>query len=472
MPIDPQALRALMRADAPNLVIGLLVAGAGLLTLALGARLRRRVAPLVWLGVFALVYGVRLLARTPTFRFYFDAPGIAWAYVAAALTYLVPVPLILFARALLPARRRLLGWCAAGVAAFALVGVATDAALHRPDALRTPNNAIAIVFFVVLLFWVFRPRTAPSADLRLVRLGAVLVSAAAVLDNLRGMGLLSGVGLSPWPGHDLEPFGFTANLACLATVAVRRLLGEARRLAVIDRELGIARQIQSSILPQALPQGAGLAMVARYRPMTAVAGDFYDFIQRESGRVGVLVADVSGHGVPAALIASMVMVALGAQRARAERPAEVLAGMNEALCGRLAGQYVTAAYLFIDTVARRVRYAAAGHPPLLRLARPEGATSSIEENGLVLGIMEGVPYTDVELPLCDGDRFLLYTDGLLEAANVRDELFGAERLTAALAETGRLDPETAAQRLLDRTDAWSGGPPSDDCTMVLVDWAG
>ena len=78
----------------------------------------------------------------------------------------------------------------------------------------------------------------------------------------------------------------------------------------------------------------------------------------------------------------------------------------------------------------------------------------------------------MELPLCNGDRFLLYTDGLLEAVNVRDELFGAERLTAALAETGRLDPETAAQRLLDRTDAGLGGPPSDDGTMVLVDWAG
>ena len=82
--------------------------------------------------------------------------------------------------------------------------------------------------------------------------------------------------------------------------------------------------------------------------MTAVAGDFYDFLEMDAHRIGILVADVSGHGVPAALIASMVKVAFAAQREHAESPAAVLAGMNETLCGRLAGQYVTAAYLFVD----------------------------------------------------------------------------------------------------------------------------
>ena len=87
--------------------------------------------------------------------------------------------------------------------------------------------------------------------------------------------------------------------------------------------------------------------------MTAVAGDFYDFLEIDAQRVGVLVADVSGHGVPAALIASMVKVALAAQREHADSPAAVLAGMNETLWGRLAGQYVTAAYLFIERSVSR-----------------------------------------------------------------------------------------------------------------------
>jgi len=117
------------------------------------------------------------------------------------------------------------------------------------------------------------------------------------------------------------------------------------------------------------------------------------------------------------------------------------------------------------------RYAAAGHPPLLCLSQAGGPAREVEENGLVLGIMERAAYTDVELPLQPGDRFLLYTDGLLEAANAADELFGPARLAAALAETAALPPAAAAERLLERVDAWSGRPPSDDCTLVLVDWA-
>ena len=103
--------------------------------------------------------------------------------------------------------------------------------------------------------------------------------------------------------------------------------------------------------------------------MTAVAGDFYDFLVIDPERVGILVADVSGHGVPAALIASMVKVAFAAQKDHADTTAAVLAGMNETLCGRLAGQYVTAAYLFIDTRSRMIRYGAAGHPPMLHLIK-------------------------------------------------------------------------------------------------------
>src|SRR5262249_56396715 len=127
------------------------------------------------------------------------------------------------------------------------------------------------------------------------------------------------------------------------TLATRRVLGEARRLVALDRELSIARQIQSSILPAAMPRIGGLDVAARYRPMTAVAGDFFDFLETERGHLGVLVADGSRPGVPAALIASMVKVALGAQRGRVDSPAALLSGMNQTLFGRIGGQYVTAA---------------------------------------------------------------------------------------------------------------------------------
>src|SRR6188472_1272462 len=112
--------------------------------------------------------------------------------------------------------------------------------------------------------------------------------------------------------------------------------------------------------------------------------------------------------------------------------------MNETLCGRLGGQYVTASYLFVDTASRVIRYGAAGHPPMLRLARTRGSVEQLEQNGLLLGFSERAPYCEVEQPLRAADRFLLYTDGLIEAANETDDLFGLERLEPAVAASGHL----------------------------------
>ena len=347
---------------------------------------------------------------------------------------------------------------------FATYAIASDAILRRPESATTPNNVIAIIFIAALLAVFVWPGHQPSPELRIAKLGVLAWSLTAVADNLRGIEVLD------FPGPELEPFGFTILVACLGTLAARRMLGDVRRLVVIDRELGIARQIQLSILPQTMPRVPGLTVVARYRPMTAVAGDFYDFIELDAHRLGVLVADVSGHGVPAALIASMVKVALAAQRERADCPAAVLTGLNETLSGRLAGQYVTAAYLFIDTHARFVRYGAAGHPPMLHAVRRDRDVHEVEQNGILLGFTEATSYQQLEQPLHDGDRFLLYTDGLIEAANAEDDLFGVERLKGTLADASALPPEVLADHLLTTIDRWSGQPPGDDLTLVLVDW--
>jgi sigma-B regulation protein RsbU (phosphoserine phosphatase) len=465
MPIDPADLRSMMRGDTVGLMLGLFLLVTGLLTLGVVGLLRRRASLLLWLGVFALLYGSRLLIRTGTFRLMFDVSAPAWDHVAAGITYSVPIPIVLFARALMPAWRRFWTVGAIGLTGFAVYAIASDARLNQPYSAATANNLIAIGFFAGVLALIFRPALPPTREVRTVRVGAVAVSLAAVADNLRGIGALT------FRGPDLEPFGFTVFIACLGTVAVWRVLADGQRLVAIDRELSIARQIQSSILPQAMPLVSGLSIVARYRPMTAVAGDFYDFLQLDTQRLGILVADVSGHGVPAALIASMVKVALAAQRERADSPAAVLAGLNQALHGHLAGQYVTAAYLFVDVRSRLIRYGAAGHPPMLRASRQDASVDEVTKNGLLLGFIEDTRYEEVEQPLRIGERFLLYTDGLIEAANADDDLFGLERLKANLAAAAGIPSHAVTETLLSVVDTWSGRPPGDDVTLVVVDSA-
>lgn len=128
----------------------------------------------------------------------------------------------------------------------------------------------------------------------------------------------------------------------------KRSIRTEEALASIRNELEIARRIQTSILPEAMPQLNGLKIAAQYIPMSQVAGDFYDFLVLDDRRLGVLIADVSGHGVPAALVASMVKVAIAAQAEHAHGPAKVMEGLNSVLTEKLQGQFVTGAYLLLD----------------------------------------------------------------------------------------------------------------------------
>jgi sigma-B regulation protein RsbU (phosphoserine phosphatase) len=454
----------MLRADALRLAIGPLLIAVGVAAAVAHLRSSRREgSALPWFGLFSFLYGLRLVARTDTFPLFFTAPPRFWVYVAAAITYVIPIPGILLTRAVFPAWRRPLGWAAAFVGAFAVAAVLSDAVRRHPASAEVPNNVIAIAFMLVGTALVFRPRAQTDRDLRTLRIGVATIVATALVDNLRGLHVPS------LPREDVEPLGSIVLIACLGAIAVRRAFKESERLLAIDKELSIARRIQSSILPAAMPKVGGISVAARYEPMTAVAGDFYDFLEIGEKRLGILVADVSGHGVPAALIASMVKVAIAAQKAQADRPAAVLAGMNETLAGRLGGQYVTAAYLFLDREAGFMRYSAAGHPPLLRWRRDEARPPEIEENGLPLGMMDVAEYRQLEQPLEAGDRFLLYTDGLVDATNKTGEFFTIERVKESVAAGAGLATEPLADLILARTRGWADEVAADDLTVVLVD---
>lgn len=454
----------MLRADALRLGLGPLLIAVGIAAAVVHVRSSRGAgSALPWFGLFSFLYGVRLLARTDTFPLFFGAPPVLWRHVASAITYVIPVPAMLLLRSVFPAWRRSFGWAAAGLGAFAAGAVLSDVIQRRPESAQAPNNLIAIAFMLVAAVFILRPRRDDTPDVRTLRIGLAAFAATAVVDNLRGLGVLT------WPRWEVEPLGSTVLIVGLGTIAVRRLLTDTQRLLAIDKELSIARRIQSSILPSAMPKVGGLSVAARYEPMTAVAGDFYDFLEIGGNRLGILVADVSGHGVPAALIASMVKVAIAAQKPQADRPAAVLAGMNETLAGGLGGQYVTAAYLFLDREAGLMRYSAAGHPPLLRWRRDEARAQEIEENGLPLGMMDVAEYRQLEQPLRAGDRFLLYTDGLVDATNKAGEFFTIERVKDAVAEGAGLATERVADLILARTRGWADEVAADDLTVVLVD---
>ena len=248
----------------------------------------------------------------------------------------------------------------------------------------------------------------------------------------------------------------------------------ARQLLEINHELEMAREIQLSILPHEIPKMSGLEIATRYLPMTSVAGDFYDFIIVDEKRIGILVADVSGHGLPAALIASMLKVALAAQSPHACDPARVLAGLNQSLCGKFKGHFVTAAYVFVDIEKQSMSYAGAGHPPLLLWRKSTRNASEVLENGLVLGLFPEATYSLVEVALEPGDKALLYTDGILETLSPSEQEFGSDLLKGFLESNHHLKAGIFVDLLLDELADWSAHPKGhgqdDDITVLAIDF--
>jgi sigma-B regulation protein RsbU (phosphoserine phosphatase) len=264
-----------------------------------------------------------------------------------------------------------------------------------------------------------------------------------------------------------------------ARVRSHILLREARaqlasQLRALNNELEMARQIQLSILPHSIPTLPGLEIAARFFPMTSVAGDFYDFIQIDDKHIGILIADVSGHGLPSALIASMLQVALTGQAGHASEPAQVLAGLNRALCGKFTHNFVTAAYVYLDLEKNFMRYAGAGHPPVLQWRISTGKTAKVLENGLVLGMFEEAIYEALEFPLELGDRYVLYTDGVPEAANPSEEEFGVDRFMSFIENHKHLGADQFVQTFLAELSRWSGQTAEqgqqDDITLLVVDF--
>jgi sigma-B regulation protein RsbU (phosphoserine phosphatase) len=247
----------------------------------------------------------------------------------------------------------------------------------------------------------------------------------------------------------------------------------ARQLLDLNNELEMAREIQLSILPHQIPKLEGLEIVARFIPMSLVAGDFYDFILVDEKHIGILVADVSGHGLAAALIASMLQVALAAQSPHACNPAQVLAGLNRSLCGKFKRHFVTAVYIFVDMEKNILSCSGAGHPPLLHWRAAKQSASEVLENGLLLGLFPTATYSSIDVPLHPGDRAILYTDGILETKSPSEEEYGSDLLRGFLVSNHDLKADMFADLLFDELRGWSertkGDGQEDDITLLVID---
>jgi phosphoserine phosphatase RsbU/P len=429
---------------------------------------------LIYFGLFCILYAVKLLTLLSSFRTLFDESQMFWNYVSWAITCTIILPAGLFVYHVADEHfRNFLRWLLVAQTVFTIFGILAAAFKVSLGKLLLTNNTmvlgtfIATALFLVASKWRPGPRRSLTREFRVFISGFLVWMLFVVHANLLGLGLKIS------PGHNLELVGFLVFVACLGYVSAYRTFTNEQRLIAIDKELEIARRIQSSTLPQCIPTLTGLQIAACYVPMSAVAGDLYDFVSVDEKRVGILVADVTGHGMPAALIASMLHVVFEGQAAHAHDPARVLTGLNRALCGKFDAHYVTAAYLFVDLEKSLLHYSAAAHPPLM-LASAAGNVREIEENGLMLGMFPEAVYSSVEIPVAPGDRCLLYTDGILEARNAGREEFGKSRCIEFLETQRDIPTALFANALLENIGGFSGynstRAQEDDITLLVLDF--
>ena len=467
--------RSDLRWDLANMAAAVAILSIALAAIALFFfRRRTRDLTLFYFGLLCILYAVRLLASRPSFRSLFDESRMFWVYVNWVITCTIVLPLGFFLYQLADEHLRnfFFRWFLAAQTVFAIFGILAAALGVNLDKLSFANNLVVLgtlastALFPVVNKWRSGPRQSLSHEFRVFIAGFVVWLLFVVHANLLGLKILT--------GQNVEFLGFLIFVACLGYVSARRTFTNEERLLAIDKELEIARRIQSSTLPQSVPTLRGLEITARYVPMSAVAGDFYDFLSVDEMRVGILVADVTGHGVPAALIASMLKVAFAGQATHARDPVRVLTGLNRSLCGKFEEHFVTAAYLFVDLEKGLLHYSAAGHPPLMLASGAAGNVREIEENGLMLGMFPEAAYSSVEIRVSPGNRCLLYTDGLFEAKNAAQEEFGKARCKEFLETQLHIPAARFANTLLDNIAGFSGYNSSraqeDDITLLVLDF--
>jgi sigma-B regulation protein RsbU (phosphoserine phosphatase) len=270
--------------------------------------------------------------------------------------------------------------------------------------------------------------------------------------------------------HLLSAVGAHVSLALERAQLYEQAQAQRSRLA---SELEMAREVQAALLPGAPPAIPGFRVAAYWRAAREIAGDLYDWFALPGGRWGLVVADVSDKGAPAALYMAALHSLLRAHAERASGPGQLLATVNRVLLRHAAsGMFVTVFFAILEPARRRLTWSSAGHPPAL-LRRAGGQVEAVARGGLALGVLERDTWPEHELWLEPGNVLAAFTDGLSEALDPSGDEYGVERLALALAGASAapgpdLADQVASAIVADLAAFTAGAVQSDDVTLLVI----
>jgi sigma-B regulation protein RsbU (phosphoserine phosphatase) len=430
------------------------------------AVLRERI--LLWFGLFAAPYGLALVCRSILIPQWDGSSEYTFVVLGRVIGLASSIAALLLFQEFYGQGWRLSSRWLLWIYAVVLLGVFFLMITHeRPRTIPSPGIALVILVPLALLIDRLAGYRPPPIKGRLVFFSGLLVFFLTFsYDHLSALRLTR-------EHVSAEPFGFLALMACLGYVVSKRVAANEAEWISLTDEMRAARKIQAAILPSSMPTVSPWVVAARYAPMSGVAGDFYGFPQVLPNSLGIILADVMGHGVAAALIASMVKVAVFNGAERGESPAKILQELNRTLCKEAPGQLASGIYVELNQEGNLARYTAGGQPPPLLWRRGEQRLNPLDSAGLLFGVRREERYDDNTFHFAKGDRLLIYSDGVTEAENGKGESFGDTVLPGFFARKQNLPAETFAEELLQSVLAWSvvDSRPgqADDITFVIVD---
>ena len=294
--------------------------------------------------------------------------------------------------------------------------------------------------------------------------------AVPIILNERAIGALNleSDRLSTYTGDDVEVLHFFADAAAISlekAMLHRQLLDQ----ELINKQLETAREVQSRLLPDSAPSLCGYDLAGICIPADQIGGDYFDYIPLTRKRLGLAIADVSGHGIPSALVMTAFRALLRTRARGRLGPAQVARTINQ-LLPEFTGNnhFVTILYAILDAPSGMLTYTSCGHPPPLLLGAG-GTVEQLDQHNTALGIFHNLHFTDAQVPLHPGDILVLYTDGVTELTNRQGQAFGIARLVQVIQANRTLAAVEIVRQVIDAAQAFAGSSGfRDDLTLVIV----
>lgn len=262
----------------------------------------------------------------------------------------------------------------------------------------------------------------------------------------------------------------TARIVNLITL--KKSLQQHTEYVMLKHEIQLAHEIHNSVVVQDIPELHNINIAHAYIPTRGMGGDFYDVIAIDSTTAGIIIADVTGHGIPAALVGSMLKMAFVNNNIHARHPAKMLTALNQNLCSNIQDNYITALYAVIDTNTKTITASSAGHWPPLLISKQGSITAAIPK-AFPIGWVDSLEYQEIQISYRPHDKLILYTDGIIDVKNDDRQIFGLQRLMEYIHMHYDTKPDFLVANLIKLLHTWNAFTDTetfpDDLTIIIAE---